>query len=161
MAPPQILVLEPHPWPRSTVTLLALNQLVNGGLLASAGDGLYPAWMVLPASDKEPNPPYGYVVSFIRLHERGFTALASRFMRGLCHHYGVELHNFVPNTISQAASFVAVCEGFLGIPVNCDLRVHLFRGKLHTLAMRERGTRRTVRVWGAGPPGATRRWGPC
>jgi hypothetical protein len=65
MAPPQILVLEPHPWPRSTVTLLALNELVNCGLLVPAGDGLYPAWMVLPASDKEPNPPYGYVVSFI------------------------------------------------------------------------------------------------
>jgi hypothetical protein len=32
---------------------------------------------------------------------------------GLCHHYGVELHNFAPNTILQAASFVAGCEGFL------------------------------------------------
>jgi hypothetical protein len=39
----------------------------------------------------------------------------------LCFHYGVELHNFVPNAISQAATFVGVCEGFLGIPVNWDL----------------------------------------
>jgi hypothetical protein len=39
-------------------------------------------------------------------------------MRGLCHHYGVELHNFAPIAISQAATFVGVCEGFLGIPVN-------------------------------------------
>jgi hypothetical protein len=70
--------------------------------------------MVPLASDREPNPPYGYVVSFIRLHERGFNAPASRFMRGLCYHYGVELHNFAPNTISQAVCFVAVCEGFLG-----------------------------------------------
>jgi hypothetical protein len=44
------------------------------------------------------------VVSFILFHERGFAALASRFMRALCYHYGVELHNFTPNTISQAAS---------------------------------------------------------
>jgi hypothetical protein len=39
-------------------------------------------------------------------------------MRGLCYHYGMELHNFTPNAISQAACFVAVCEGFLGIPAN-------------------------------------------
>jgi hypothetical protein len=126
------------------VTLLALNELVNGGLLAPAGDGMYPVWMVPPAPDKEPNPRHGYVVSFVRLHERGFIAPASRFMRGQFHHYGVELHNFAPNTISQAASVVAVREGFLGIPANWDLWVHLFRDELHTLTMGERGTRRAV-----------------
>jgi hypothetical protein len=41
------------------------------------------AWIVPPAIDRESNPPYGYVVSFIRHHERGFAASASRFMRGL------------------------------------------------------------------------------
>jgi hypothetical protein len=46
---------------------------------------------------------------------------ASHFMRGLCYHYGVELHNFALNTISQAATFVYMCEGFLGIPANWDL----------------------------------------
>jgi hypothetical protein len=55
-----------------------------------------------------PNPPSGYVVRFTRFHERDFAAPASRFMRALCHHYGVELHNFAPNTISQAAAFVGV-----------------------------------------------------
>jgi hypothetical protein len=64
----------------------------------------------------------------------------------LCHHYGVELHNFAPNTILQAASFVAGCEGFLGIPTNWDMWVHLFRGEIHTLATGERGTRQAVRV---------------
>jgi hypothetical protein len=43
--------------------------------------------MVPPASDVEPNPPYDYVVSFIRLHKRGFTTPTSRFMRGLFYHY--------------------------------------------------------------------------
>jgi hypothetical protein len=65
-------------------------------------------------------------------------------MRGLCHHYGVELHNFAPNAISQAATFVGVCEGFLGIPVNWDLWVHLFRTVLHTLATPEPRVRRAV-----------------
>jgi hypothetical protein len=58
-------------------------------------------------------------------------------MRALCYHYGVELHNFTPNAISQAATFVGVCEGFLGILVNWDLWVHLFRAALHTLATSE------------------------
>jgi hypothetical protein len=64
------------------VTQFVLSELVNGGLLAPGGEGMYPMWMVPPASDREPNLPYGYVVSFIWLHERGFTAPASRFMRG-------------------------------------------------------------------------------
>jgi hypothetical protein len=39
---------------------------------------------------------------------------ASRFMRALLHYYGVELHNFNPNSIAQAAIFTTVCEGFFG-----------------------------------------------
>jgi hypothetical protein len=103
------------------MTEFALHKLANGGQLAPNVEGAPLAWIVPPVTDREPNPPYGYVVSFIRHHECGFTAPASRFMRGLCHHYGVELHNFAPNAISQAATFVGVCEGFLGIPVNWDL----------------------------------------
>jgi hypothetical protein len=69
-------------------------------------------------------------------------------MRRLCHHYGVKLHNFTPNAISQAATFVSVCEGFLGILVNWDLWVHLFRAELHTLATHEPRVRRAVRAGG-------------
>jgi hypothetical protein len=58
-------------------------------------------------------------------------------MQGLCYHYRVELHNFASNAISQVVTFVGVCEGFLGIPVNWDLWVHLFRVELHTLATGE------------------------
>jgi hypothetical protein len=123
----------------------ALNELVNGGLLASNVEGAPPAWIVPPASDQEPNPPYGYVVSFVRLHERGFNAPASRFMRDLCYHYRVELHNFAPNAISQVVTFVGVCEGFLRIPANWDLWVHLFCTEVHTLATREMRVRRAVR----------------
>jgi hypothetical protein len=82
------------------VTPFALNELVNGGLLTPAGDGMYPMWMVSPVSDREPNSPHGYVVSFIRQQKRGFTTPASRFMRGLCYHYRMELHDFAPNAIS-------------------------------------------------------------
>jgi hypothetical protein len=79
------------------VTQLSLEELVNGRQLTLAGDDPHPAWMVPPASDTEPPPtPPGYVVSFLRLHERSFNTPASRFMQGLCHHYGVELQNFAP-----------------------------------------------------------------
>jgi hypothetical protein len=115
MAPPQsITVIDPLSWPCSTVMAFALHELVNGGKLAPNVDGKPAVWIVPPAADREPNPPHGYVVSFIRFHERGFAAPASLFMRWLCYHYGVELHNFTPNAISLVATFVGVCEGFLG-----------------------------------------------
>jgi hypothetical protein len=68
-----------------------------------------------PGSEADPTPPPGYVVSFTPFHERGFRMPACRFMRALPHYYGVELHNFNPNSIAQVAIFVAVCEGFLGL----------------------------------------------
>jgi hypothetical protein len=61
---------------------------------------------------------------------------------------GVELHNFAPYAISHAATFVGICEGFLGIRVNWDLWVHLFRVKLHTLSTGETRVRRAVRIGG-------------
>jgi hypothetical protein len=97
---------------------LALSELVNADKLVANEDGRPPAWIDPPTRDREPNPPFGYVVSFIRFHERGFAAPAIRFLCGLCFHYSVELHNFAPNAISQAATFVGVCKGFLEIPVN-------------------------------------------
>jgi hypothetical protein len=69
-------------------------------------------------------------------------------MRGLCYHYGVELHNFAHNAISQVATFVGIYEGFLRILVNLDLWVHLFRAELHTLVTREPRVRRAVRAGG-------------
>jgi hypothetical protein len=58
------------------------------------------------------------------------------------------LHNFAPNAISQAATFVGVCEGYLGIPVNWDLWIQLFRAKLFTQPTTEQRTRCAVRAGG-------------
>jgi hypothetical protein len=121
---------------------------VAGGQLAANEDGQPAEWIAPSERERVPNPPYGYVVSFIRFHERGFTEPASRFLQGLCYHYGMELHNFEPNAISQAATFVGVCEGFLGISVNWDLWIHLFRAELHTLPTSEPRTRRATRAGG-------------
>jgi hypothetical protein len=110
MAPPQsITIIDLLPLPHSMATRLSLSKLVTAGQLATNEDGRPAACIDPPTTDREPNPLHGYVVSFIRFHERGFTAPASRFLRGLCFHYGVELHNFAPNAILQAATFVGVC----------------------------------------------------
>jgi hypothetical protein len=149
MAPQQpLVIIDPPAWERSTATTLALNQLVAGGQLAANVDGQPAEWIVPSERERVPNPPYGYVISVIRFHKRGFTVPVSRFLRALCYHYGMELQNFAPNAISQAAMFVGVCEGFLGIPVNWDLWVHLFRVELHTLPTSELRTRRTARAAG-------------
>jgi hypothetical protein len=90
MAPLQsITVTDPLPWPRSTATRFALSELVTASQLVANEDGWPPAWIDPSARDREPNPPFGYVVSFICFHERGFAVPASRFLRGLCFHYGV------------------------------------------------------------------------
>jgi hypothetical protein len=112
--PPSRRLSPRDPWPFSTVTAGDLEDLVAEGLLRPLSNERRPEW-IPPASGAAPSPPPGYVVSFISFHERGSGVPASRFMRAILHNYGVELHNLSPNSISQAAIFVAVCEGYLGI----------------------------------------------
>jgi hypothetical protein len=70
---------------------------------------------VPPTNHREPAPPEGYVVSFIGFHEMGLGMPLSQFMRALLHYYRVELHHLAPNSVSQAAIFAVVCEGYLGM----------------------------------------------
>jgi hypothetical protein len=55
------------------------------------------------------------VVSFVAFHERGLRVPPSQFMRAIPHYYGVALHHLALNSISQAAIFAAICEGYLGV----------------------------------------------
>ena len=71
--------------------------------------------MECSGAEPEPRPRDGYIVSFVAFHERGLGLPADRFMRVLPHYYGVELHNFNSNSITQVAIFIAVYEGYLGI----------------------------------------------
>ena len=139
----KVTVVPPcDPWPFSTVTVDDLEALVADGLLCPLSGDPQPEWMA-PASEADPAPPPGYVVSFVSFHERGFGVPASRFMRALLHHYGVELH------IAQAAIFAAVCEGFLGIDPHWDLWIHLFSVELFALTTGERKVRMAVRAGGS------------
>jgi hypothetical protein len=101
-----------------------------------------------PTSEADSTPPPGYVVSFIPFHERGFGVPASHFMRALLHHYEVELHNFNPNFIAQAAIFAAVCEGFFGIDPHWDLWTHLFSAEFFAATTEAKKVRMAVRAGG-------------
>ena len=135
------------PWRRSGVTQEVLEGLVALGLLRPCTDAAKPEWLV-PAEEHEAlAPPEGYVVSFTSFHERGFGAPPSRFMRALPHYYGVELHNLTPNSISQAAIFVTLCEGFLGIPPHWDLWRYYLKADLSTVSV-EKKVRKPLRAGG-------------
>jgi hypothetical protein len=51
----------------------------------------------------------------------------------------VELHHLAPNSISQAAIFAMVCEGYLGMEPHWNLWLHLFRAEHLTKKAGERG----------------------
>jgi hypothetical protein len=69
-------------------------------------------------------------------------------MRALLHYYRVELHNFNPNSIAQAAIFTAVYEGYLGIEPHWDMWIHLFHTKPFSLPSEVRRVCHIVRVDG-------------
>ena len=94
--------------------MATLQSLVDDGLLRPVTDPNRPEWIAL-GDEPEPRPREGYIVSFMAFPERGLGLPVDQFMRALPHYYGVELHNFNPNSSAQAAIFVAVCEGYLGI----------------------------------------------
>jgi hypothetical protein len=93
-------VLPPcDPWPISSITDEDLEALVDAELLRPSSHGPQPKWYA-PGDEQESAPPAGYVVRFTSFHERGFGVPVSRFMRALPLYYGVELHNFNPNSIA-------------------------------------------------------------
>ena len=94
--PPIILPVDP--WELSDVSVEVLQSLIDDSLLRPITDPVRLEW-IAPLGEREPRPREGYVVSFVSFHERGLGVPADRFMRALPHYYGVELHNFNPNSI--------------------------------------------------------------
>jgi hypothetical protein len=123
-----------------------LEDLVRDGLLQPRTSRTQPKWRVPPSDHRELAPPEGYVVSFVAFHERGLGVPPSHFMQALLHYYKVELHHLTPNSISQAAIFAAVCEGYLGMEPHWNMWLHLFRAEHFAKKAGERGVRRAVHV---------------
>ena len=81
-------VQEPLPWGKSSATVAVLEQLVADRLLPLNPDSGAPAWISPRPEETEPKPPQGYVVSFVRLHERGFGVPVCRFIGYFTNHVG-------------------------------------------------------------------------
>ena len=92
------VILPADPWEPSDVFVEVLQSLIDDGLLRPITDPDRPEW-IAPSGEPELRPREGYVMSFVSFHECGLGLPADRFMRALLHYYGVELHNFNPNSI--------------------------------------------------------------
>ena len=133
-------------WRLSTMTLRRLRDLEKEGLLRPCTSSTRREWITPPAEHREATPPDGYVVSFAKFHRHGLGSPPSRFMRALCHQYGVKLQHFSPNAISATAIFVVVCEGYLGVMPHWDLWLHLYWGEMFYSPDGAAGVRKPVRT---------------
>ncbi|KAE8815009.1 hypothetical protein D1007_07724 [Hordeum vulgare] len=89
----------------------------------------------LPSSETAPATATGEVVVFVEHFYRGFGLLASSFFTEWLQYFGLQPHHLVPNAILQLASFLVLCEGFVGIEPHVDLWRSLFFFKQQSIAM--------------------------
>jgi hypothetical protein len=101
-----------------------------------------------PPERSRPVPAAGVCRELRLLSRAGVRSAGKPFMRAILHVYGVKLHNLSPNSISQAAIFAVVCEGYLGIDPHWDLWTHFFSAELFASPTGERRVRAAVRAGG-------------
>jgi hypothetical protein len=112
-------------WEPSTVTEEQIQSLVDRGLLRPKSQvGWRPA-----AGEAFPTEGTGETVVFIAHIERGFGVPAGDFLRGLLQFYRMELVHLAPNSITIIATFIHLCEAFLGITPHFHLWHHFFELK--------------------------------
>jgi hypothetical protein len=93
-------------------------------------------WLVSDSEDT-PAPPDGYIVAFVPFLERGLSSPPHRFLRGLLHHYTLELQHLNSNGIQHIVAFIALCEGYLAIKPHFELWRYFFTVSLYK--KREKG----------------------
>ncbi|KAE8774063.1 hypothetical protein D1007_53631 [Hordeum vulgare] len=91
------------------------------------------AWV--PGAEEAPTPAEGEVVVFEEQFYRGFGLPAGDFFARFLTFFGLQPHHLAPNAILQLASFVVLCEGFLGIEPRLDLWQKLFFFKQQSVKM--------------------------
>jgi hypothetical protein len=60
-------------------------------------------------------PAEGYVLSFMKFYERGFSMPPHQFLRSILWYYDLELHHLTPSGVWHIVAFVTLCEAYLGI----------------------------------------------
>ncbi|RLM49092.1 orf3 [Panicum miliaceum] len=79
-------------------------------------------------------------VIFRSFYEKRFSLPSGAFFRGLLHYYRPEATHLKPNSIAQIATFIHLCEGFLGIAAHFNL----WRAMYHLRAYPSKGTPNVV-----------------
>jgi hypothetical protein len=75
-----------------------------------------------PANGEDiPTSNTNEIVVLSSFFQRGFGLPTCEFLRGLLHHYEIELVHLNPNSILQIAVFVQLCETFLSVHLNFSL----------------------------------------
>ncbi|KAE8812041.1 hypothetical protein D1007_11061 [Hordeum vulgare] len=99
-------------------------------------------------AENSPMPREGEVVVFEEHFYRGFGLHASNFFANFLIFLGLQPHHLAPNAILQLASYVVLCEGFVGIEPRLDLWQKLFFFKQQSIKMdkpRQRSSRTPAR----------------
>ncbi|KAE8767075.1 hypothetical protein D1007_61611 [Hordeum vulgare] len=89
----------------------------------------------VPGAEAAPIPEKGEVVVFEEHFYRGFGLPTSDFFSHFLTFFGLQPHHLAPNAILQLASFVILCEGFIGIEPCMDLSWKLFFYKQQFVTM--------------------------
>jgi hypothetical protein len=71
--------------------------------------------VIFPSIERIPKPPSGYRVMFLAFLLRRLSLPTHEFLHGLLFVYGVQLHQLTPNSILHIASYITLCESFLGV----------------------------------------------
>jgi hypothetical protein len=112
-------------WETSMVTEEQIQSLVDRGLLRPK---LQMAWR--PAvGEAFPTEGTSETVVFIAHIEHGLGVPAGDFLCGLLQFYRIELVHLVPNSITIIATFIHLCEAYLGIAPHFHLWHHFFELK--------------------------------
>src|SRR5947207_8658508 len=133
----------PYPeevWMKSTVTKKDLKKMVTDKVLP---EKLLIGWR---AADGElfSTANTGELVVFEPFFYRGFSLPTNNFFWGLLHFYGIELVHLNPNSILHIATFIPLCEAFLGIEPHFALFRHLFPPR-----PLQKGGGEDLRCWGS------------
>jgi hypothetical protein len=107
------------------VTEEHIQSLVDRGLLRPKSQA---GWRPT-AGEAFPTEATGETVVFIVHIERGFGVPAGNFLRGLLQFYRIELVHLAPKSITIIATFIHLCEAFLGITSHFHLWRHFFELK--------------------------------
>jgi hypothetical protein len=66
------------------------------------------------------------MVSFTAFYDQGFDVPSHQFLCSLLRYYGLELQYHTPSRVLHITAFVTLCEAYLGIDPDLDLRKYFF-----------------------------------